>query len=230
MRRVVPISAPAWRRSNRSSGMKNASSSAHLRLTSASSAASSIRCAPIEKKDFIGLTKAGNVSPIGERGVLGDVDRPEGRNRIRNDAALRQSRQIFALADEARFRVGAWQAKLFGEHGGERGAGVIVGADDRGDVAIPDRCADAGDFGDRIGGAVQRLAPAANQLFEARARIVMKQKVETRTGKRGSSRWSRKVAQTTSTVRQPSPAERRCLREILHQSAFRTGTRTNGLT
>ena len=65
MRRVVPISAPAWRRSSRSSGMKNASSSAHLGLTSPSSAAVSIRCAPIEKKDFIGLTKVGNVSPSG---------------------------------------------------------------------------------------------------------------------------------------------------------------------
>ena len=91
--------------------------------------------------------------------MLGNVDRPEGRNRIRNDAALRQSRQIFVLADEARFRVGARQAKLLGEHRGERGAGVIVGADDRGDVAIPDRCADARDFGDRICGAVQRRRP-----------------------------------------------------------------------
>ena len=108
------------------------------------------------------LDEGGEHEPVGEARVLGNVDRPERRNRIGNDAALRQSRQIFALADEALFRVRPWQAKLCGEDSGERSAGIIVGTDDRGDVAVPDRCADAGDFGDRIGGAVQRRAPAAN--------------------------------------------------------------------
>ena len=46
-----------------------------------------------------------------------------------------------------------------------------------------DRGADAGDLGNRIGDAVQTLSPAADQLLEARARIVMEQKVEAGTGK-----------------------------------------------
>ena len=68
---------------------------------------------PDREEGFHRLDEGGERESMGKRGVLGNVDRPEGRNPIRNDAALRQSRQIFALADEARFRVGARQAKLF---------------------------------------------------------------------------------------------------------------------
>ena len=230
MRRVVPISTPAWRRSSRSSGMKNASSSAHLRLTSRKLGGSLDPLRPDREEGLHRLDEGGEGEPIGERGALGNVDRPEGRNRIGNDAALRQPRQIFVLADEARFRVGARKAKLRGEHGGECGAWIIVGADDRGDVAIPDRGADAGDFGDRIGGAVQPVALAANQLFEARARIIMKQKIEAGTGKTRQLPMVAKGRADDEHGAAPRAGRRTFLREILHQSASRPGTRINGLT
>ena len=60
------------------------------------------------------LDEGGEGEPIGERGVLGNIDRPKGGNRIGNDAALRQPRQIFVLTDEARSRVWARKAKLRG--------------------------------------------------------------------------------------------------------------------
>ena len=230
MRRVVPISTPTWRRSSRSSGMKNASSSAHLRFTSRSSAACLDPLRPDREEGLHRLDEGGEGEPIGERGALGNVDRPEGGNRIGNDAALRQSRQIFVLADEARFRVGARKAKLRGEHRGECGAWIIVGADDRGDVAIRDRGADARDFGDRICGAVEPVALAADQLFEARARIVMKQIVEAGTGKSRQLPMVAKGRADNEHGAAPRAGRRTFLREILHQSASRPGTRINGLT
>ena len=99
-----------------------------------------------------------------------------------------------------------------------------------GDVAIPDLGADAGDLGDRIGGAAEPIAPAADQLFEARARIIMEQIEEAWTGK---SRQLPMIAKGRADHEHGAgtrAARRTLLRDILHHSASRTGTWIDGLT
>ncbi len=131
MSRVVPISIPAWRCSNRSSGRKNSSSFAHLSLQASSSATDSISLRADREEGLHRLDEGREGHPLGQRRVFGDIDRPEGGNRVRNDAALRHARQIFVLTDEARPRLGPGQAELLGKHRGERGSRIIVGADHR---------------------------------------------------------------------------------------------------
>jgi hypothetical protein len=75
------------------------------------------------------------------------------------------------------------QAKLLGEDRGKRASRIVVGADHGSDGAVPDLGADARDLGDWVGGAIQSLRPAADQLLEARARIIMEQIVKAGTAK-----------------------------------------------
>lgn len=103
--------------------------------------------------------------PVGKRGRCGDVDRPEGRDRFGKDAGLRQARQIFVLADEADLRVRTGQPQRLGKDRSERGSWIVVGADDRRDIAARERGADARDLGNWIGDAVETLSPTVDQLL-----------------------------------------------------------------
>ena len=83
------------------------------------------------------------------------------------------------------------QAERLGEDGGKRAAGIIVGADD-GAIAGPSiRARIRFDLGDRVGGTRQSLGAAADQLLEARARIVMKPVLRCRDGQAAPARDGR---------------------------------------
>ena len=133
----MPISTPTSRLSSRSSGRKKSSSAIHLRLdlVKFGRALDPLRADGEER--FHRLDEDRKRDPVGKRGRCGDVDRPEGRDRFGKDAGLRQARQIFVLADEADLRVRTGQPQRLGKDRSERGSWIVVGADDRRDIAVP---------------------------------------------------------------------------------------------
>jgi len=128
------------------------------------------------------------------------------------------------------FGSGPGSPQRLGKDRRERGSWIVVGADDRRDIAARDLGADACDLANWVAAPAETLSPAVDQLLEARAGIIMEQVGEAGMGKpaqlavvaEGRANHEN-VAGRAETAERLRNRPGTLLRDTLHRCAFEAG-------